>query len=239
MESPAPRTDVRFTPQLLMGLIVIVVGVLFTLDNMGLADAGRYLRYWPLGLIAIGGLKLSQSRGGAGVFAALLFLFAGFWLLMESAAIVTVQLFDLWPMLLVFFGASLVWRGLRSGPVGTSTDANATVSAIAVLGGVNRGNNSSSFRGGDVTAVLGGCVIDLRRAAIDGEAVLDVFAMWGGIELRVPEDWTVISRVMPFLGGFEDKTHPPQGAGAHRLILRGFAIMGGIEVKSGGGAMPR
>jgi hypothetical protein len=56
--------------------------------------------------------------------------------------------------------------------------------------------------------------------------------MWGGIELRVPEDWTVISRVVPVLGGLEDKTRAPQGAGTHRLIVRGFAIMGGIEIKN-------
>jgi predicted membrane protein len=233
MDTTRPETSVRFTPQLLMGLLIILVGVLFTLDNLGIADAGQFLRYWPGGLIAIGAVKLWQARTGTGsAFASLLFIIAGLWLAMESARIVTVTIWDMWPMLLVFFGASMVWRGVRGTPHVASTDANSTLSALAVLGGMNRGNNSRSFRGGDVTAVLGGCVIDLRQAAIDGEAVLDVFAMWGGIELRVPEDWTVISRVIPFLGGVEDKTRAPQEAGTHRLIVRGFAIMGGIEVKN-------
>ena len=47
---------------------------------------------------------------------------------------------------------------------------------------------------------MGGCEIDLRQAAIDGEAVIDVFAIWGGIEIRVPEDWTVVGRVTPAHG---------------------------------------
>jgi predicted membrane protein len=233
MDTTSPETSVRFTPQLLMGLLIIVVGVLFTLDNLGIADAGSYLKYWPVGLIAIGAVKLWQARTGTGsAFAALLFIIAGVWLVMESARVVTVTIWDMWPMLLVFFGVSMVWRGMRGTPQVAPIDANSTLSVLAVLGGMNRGNNSRSFRGGDVTAVLGGCVVDLRQAAIEGEAVLDVFAMWGGIELRVPENWTVISRVIPFLGGVEDKTRAPQEEGTHRLIVRGFAIMGGIEVKN-------
>ena len=103
---------------------------------------------------------------------------------------------------------------------------------MAVLGGVNRGNNSRAFRGGDLTAVMGGCEIDLRQAAIEGEAVIDVFAMWGGIEIRVPENWSVVGRVTPILGGYEDKTRPPRDAGTQRLIVRGMVIMGGVEIKN-------
>jgi predicted membrane protein len=215
-----------------MGLLVILVGVLFTLDNLRLIEADDYLRYWPVGLIAIGALKLWQSRRGSGMFAALVFIGAGTWLLLESARIVTVTLWDLWPMLLVFLGASLVWHGIRGRRERAGMDSSATISGLAVLGGIHRGNNSRVFRGGDLSAILGGCEIDLRQAAIEEEAVLDVFALWGGIEIRVPEEWSVSGRVVPILGGFEDKTRPAQGATAHRLVVRGLAIMGGIEIKN-------
>jgi predicted membrane protein len=232
MIEPDNDRALRLTPQLLMGLIIIAVGALFTLDNLGLVDARHYLRYWPAALILVGTLKVWQSRGGGGTFGGLMFIVAGVWLLLETFRIVTISFADLWPLILVFFGASLVWRGLRGGRERASTDGHSTVSALAVLGGVHRGNNSRAFRGGDLTAVMGGCEIDLRQAAIDGEAVIDVFAMWGGIEIKVPEDWTVASRVVPILGGFEDKTRPQRGAATHRLLIRGFAIMGGIEVKN-------
>lgn len=228
---PAPARP-RLTPQLVMGLLIIVVGVLFTLDNLGIAYAEDYLRYWPAGLIAIGLVKLWQYRDGSGGgFAGVLFVVAGLLLLADSLGLVRVRIGQLWPLLLVFFGASMVWRGIHGRPA-ASTDTTATVSGIAILGGVKRGNNSRGFKGGDLTAIMGGCEIDLRQASIDGEAVIEVFAMWGGIEIRVPEDWTVISRVVPLLGGVEDKTRPPRGATTHRLVLRGFAIMGGIEVKN-------
>jgi len=220
------------TSQLLLGLLVIVVGVLFTLENLGAVDAHDYVRFWPVALIAVGALKLWQSQGGGGAFAGLLFILGGTWLLLESLEIVTVRLRELWPILLVLVGASMVWRGMYGRQERADTDSTATVSAVALLGGINRGNNSPAFRGGDLTAVMGGCVIDLRQAAIDGEAVIDVFVMWGGIEIRVPENWSVSGRVIPILGGYEDKTRPPQGATTHRLVVRGFAIMSGIEIKN-------
>jgi len=215
-----------------MGVLISVVGVLFTLDNLGFIEAGTYLRFWPVALIAVGLMKLWSGGRGASLHG-LIFFFAGVWLLLESLSIVTISLWALWPVLLIIAGGSMVWRGIN-GPAcpREDTDTHSTVNAVAVLGGLNRRNNSRTFRGGDLTAVMGGCQIDLTNAALDGEAVIDVFAMWGGIEIRVPEDWTISGRVTPILGGYEDKTHPPREAATQRLVVRGIVIMGGVEIKN-------
>jgi predicted membrane protein len=229
---PTAEPEIRFTPQLLVGLLIIVAGVLLTLDNLRIIDAAYYLRFWPAGLIAVGMLKIWHAREGlGGSLGGFLFMAVGTWLLLEQTALIRISFWDMWPALLVLFGGFLVWQGMSGPRRRASADTNALVTAVAVLGGVARGNNSAAFRGGDLTAVMGGCELDLRQAAIDGEAVIDVFALWGGIEIRVPEDWTVVSRVTPLLGGVDDKTRPPQGAGRHRLVLRGFVIMAGVEVK--------
>ena len=65
----------------------------------------------------------------------------------------------------------------------------------------------ADFRGGYITAVLGGVDLDLRKARMGSSAaVLDVVAVWGGIELKVPAEWSVEGKVRPIMGGFEDKT---------------------------------
>ena len=233
-ERALPDASFRFTPQLFVGIIVIVVGVLMTLDNLQVLDAARYLRFWPTGLIALGLIKVWNSRDGmGGAFGGFIFVVIGTWLLLEQTALVRVSFWDIWPALLVFFGLFLVWQGL-SGPRPQSAlkDSNSLMCATALLGGVARGNNSSAFRGGELTAMMGGCEIDLRHASIGGEAVFDVFALWGGIEIRVPPDWTVVSRITPILGGVDDKTRPPQGASRHCLVLRGFIVMAGVEIKN-------
>lgn len=221
------------TPQLLIGVIVAGVGVLLTLDNLDVLDADYYLRFWPVALVAIGAVKLWQSRDRqSGAFGGFALIMLGTWLILEQTESLRLGFRDIWPALLVMLGGFLVWQGLSGPRRRASGDANATVSAMALLGSVVRGNNSTAFRGGELTAVMGGCEIDLRHAAIDGEAIIDVFALWGGIEIRVPEDWTVVSRVTPVLGGVDDQTRPPQTASRHRLVLRGLVIMAGAEIKN-------
>jgi predicted membrane protein len=78
---------------------------------------------------------------------------------------------------------------------------------------------------------MGGCELDLRHASIQGEAVLNVFAMWGGIEIKVPEDWVVSMQGTPILGGFSEKTMVSKDT-SKRLVIRGYAIMGGVEVRN-------
>jgi len=220
------------TPHLVLGVFIIAVGLLFTLDNLGIVHAERYLRFWPAALIGIGVLKFAHARDSGGTFGGFLITVAGLWLLLEQTALVRVSFWDLWPMLLVFFGAYLVWQGATGRSGRRPAPQGDTISAFALLGGVARGNNSAQFRGGDITVFMAGCEVDLRQAAIHGDATIDVFAMWGGIEIRVPDDWTVISRVTPILGGLDDKTRPPQGLSKHRLTVRGLAVMGGIEIKN-------
>jgi predicted membrane protein len=79
---------------------------------------------------------------------------------------------------------------------------------------------------------MGGIELDLRAAGTaTGEAVIDVFVMWGGVEIWVPPDWAVSNEVNLLMGGAEDRSTGAQGA-THRLIVRGFVVMGGLEIKT-------
>ncbi|MEO6213294.1 MAG: DUF5668 domain-containing protein [Vicinamibacterales bacterium] len=227
------QPQVPLTPHLMFGLMFIFLGVVFTLDRLDIGRAADYLRYWPAGLILLGLAKLWQVRGGHGnPLGGVIFTAIGSWMLLDTLDLVDRSVLDFWPLMLVFVGGMIVWQGLRGRRERGGADANDTVNAVAILSGVTRGSNSMSFRGGELSAFMGGCEVDLRNAAINGEATIDVFAMWGGIEIRVPENWTIIGQVTPLMGGFEDGTRAPRTATAHRLTVRGMVVMGGVEIKN-------
>ena len=238
--APAPAPSRRRGPtiQMVLGLMVAAVGVLFTLDNLEILDATAYLKYWPVALVLIGLVKLwHASRDGHGWFGGLFILAVGTWMLLEGLVYITIDARDLLPLFLVFIGGYMVWRGFggQRRP-GRLADGHSHFSALAVMGGVGRRSNSQTFQGADITAIMGGCEIDLRQASIapGTEAVIDVFAFWGGIDIKVPEDWIVVTRAIPLMGGVEDKTRTPQPPPAieKRLVISGIVVMGGVVVKN-------
>jgi Domain of unknown function (DUF5668) len=238
----------RFTPRLVVGLSILGLGMLFLLHEVTGASIGRILRFWPVALIVLGSTILWESGWydrkrasgrkqslGWGVF----WILAGSWFLLDSLDWVRFDPWDyFWPILLLALGGSIVWRSLR-GPklalqLPSVADREQLFSAFAILSGNNVRNASQDFHGGEATAIMGGCEIDLREARIAEEAVVEVFALWGGVEIKVPQGWRVVSEALPLLGGYEDNTRRPEtGASAPRLVIKGFAIMGGIEVSNG------
>jgi predicted membrane protein len=233
------RSTVRLSAQLVLGLIVVVLGVIFTLDNLGILYAGDYLIYWPALLLAYGIWKIVTCTTPSGRWWGFFWTFVGAILLLDKLDIIYVTLGDLWPLILILIGMNLILgrrhrhRQFAAGSGVRIADSNSTISGFALLGGFRRTNDSQDFQGGEATAIMGGCELDLRQASIkDGEAVLDLFAFWGGIEVKVPEDWAVVLQGVPILGGFEDKTRPPKGESKKRLIIKGYAVMGGVEIKN-------
>ena len=105
----------------------------------------------------------------------------------------------------------------------------------AIFSGGKRKVVSPDFKGGEVSCIFGGFDIDLRRAGMAGDsAVLVVNAVFGGCDIKVPESWDVVMEISAIFGGCDDKTlHPdPSLPGVKRLILRGSAVFGGIDVKN-------
>jgi predicted membrane protein len=225
------------TPQLVFGLLVCAFGIILLLGNLGFAEARSYLRFWPVALMALGAAKVLQARSLAGTVAGLAWVFLGTWILGWNTGWIQTNVWwalrTYWPALLVFFGLSLVWSTIRRNRGdGAALDSRNEVKALAMLGGVKWASDAPDFQGGEITAVMGGAHLDLRRATLHNRAVIDTFAMWGGIEVVVPDTWAVELRGTPILGGFEDKTRGPLDPNAPRLVVRGIAMMGGVEIKN-------
>lgn len=221
MEDTLNRSAQFGGTKLILGIFFVIHGLLLTADNLGALDAWNILRYWPAVILLIGLYKIWQP--GRLLPGAVLSLI-GASLLAYNAGLMRITVFDFWPLLLIGAGVVIVARatGFEVAPGGSHTLIG-ILSSPKVM--------PAEFAGARAVAFMGGCILDLTEATMpQSPAVIDAFAMWGGIEIFVPETWEVVGEVIPFMGGFEIKA-APIGAPQHRLIVRGTAIMAGMEVK--------
>jgi hypothetical protein len=222
--------------QVVVGLLVVAMGVLFLLDNLGFLNFRHALSFWPLAFIVGGAsLMVSDERRNGRVTGPIL-IGVGIVMLLQRMGFVELSWRIVWPLLLIAAGALIVYRTLGGGRGRVDIDKEgaadgSVIDITAILGGVERRITTPDFRGGEVTALLGGCELDLRTSNILKEAVLNVFAVWGGITIKVPADWTVVLNGTPVMGGFSQKTAPAPD-NAKRLIVTGYAVMGGVDVRN-------
>jgi predicted membrane protein len=169
---------------------------------------------------------MSPSRHGS---SAIVWIVAGIAFLLVTLG--RMSFGGVWALIIFAVGANIAWKAFR--PPAVPRESSSALDIVQFMGGTKTVVTTQDFKGGQATAVMGGCEIDLRSASMpEGRpAVLDTFAFWGGIEIKVPDDWEVVSQGNAVLGGFVNNAHSLPGA-KRRIVVTGLAIMGGVEVKN-------
>jgi predicted membrane protein len=192
------------------GLLIILIGVLFLLGNLGKLDIGEvFSTYWPLILVFIGLWHLIAHEFRSAGFGVILLLIGGFF------------------MLVIFKPRFKLFQ--EKAPEIKEKDLDAFI----IFSGINRRFTTPEFRGGKATALFGGIDLDFTQAGLaDNKATIELTAIFGGIEVLVPNDWEVVVDSSSIFGGVEDKHKavPPAETKA-TLFVRATAMFGGIEVK--------
>lgn len=228
------------SPRLLPALIIIAVGVLFLLGNLNVLDARDWFRYWPTILIAIGLVKLVDSNHSSGRVTGGILMGAGALFLVKTLGLYDLRMRDLWPLFLIGAGLLMLWNraftpwhGAPDSPGGNATPGG-MVNEYAIFGGSDR-KVSGDFRGGNLSTMFGGCELDLRRAGMPGDsAVVELSVIFGGVQIKIPENWIAEVQVVAIFGGVDNKTASPdpRTPGVKRLFIKGAAIFAGVEVKN-------
>lgn len=114
------------------------------------------------------------------------------------------------------------------------TSSSDYLDSVNVFGGSHQTIYSKNFKGGEITAVFGGCDVNLTQADFEGEIVIDVTAIFGGAKIIIPPGWAVKSEVTAIFGGLDDKRSiQPVTDGKHRLIIiKGIAMFGGVDIRN-------
>jgi predicted membrane protein len=220
--------DYRSKKAFYAGAALIVLGGLLLLDQMGFLPE-RWFSFWAAIFFVVGLLKIIQSHEWTGRVWGVLFLLVAAGFELNYMGYAEVRLHKIWPLFIIAGGISMLLRAWGRPP--DQEETSGQINLFNLMGGGEYRVRAKDFRGGYITAFMGGFQLDLTEAAMEGsEATLDVSTVLGGGEIRVPETWAVVVRGSAIAGGYSVKTRETQVE--KTLIIRGLAVLGGVEIRN-------
>lgn len=233
----------RHSPTAISGVIAIIIGGLFLLDHAGYVHIGSIWRFWPLILVFLGlrgliwpesgcryGVQGATARGvtiGSGIT----FIWG---VILLGASFGYIAWTSMWAWFLICLGLLLVWESYRPRPEPLPVTTG-VLRPESVFSSIQKTITDQNFTSGQASAIFGSVELDFLQATMAGDsAVIELNAVFGSIEVRVPMNWVVAIEAGAVFGACENHTRGPiPNAGPVKtLIVRGGAVFGSIEIKN-------
>ena len=245
MKKVKSRTKIDFAG---FALICITIGLLFLGRNTEFISEQVFSVFisWQMLLILIGLYSISH-RGY--MFGLLIAGIGTFYLipLLTGAGKEWVSVY--WPLIFVFLGLLLLIRLIvpckkHKILLHFGKSINVETNSKTEDGFVYSNNSFSAtkhvvmdevFKGAKINNNFGSVELDLRRTTIQqGNTYIDVDSSFGGIEIRVPENWLILTELSSTVSGVSDDRHKSdRNVGSdYKLILRGSLSFSGIEIRN-------
>ena len=213
-----------------LGVALVTFGILLLLNQTEVLDIGNPVRWIPSIVIALGVWALVSSRF-RNLWGPLILIGVGGGV---QVAVLSGQLWGtLWPVALIVAGLVIVFRAVPARRR-TRNSTDGRIQVFSAFWGTEHDCGATDLRDGQITVAFGGADIDLRNARISTPpAVFDVLVMFGGVDIRVPDDWRVQIEALGLFGGSEDSRRSGSSSSeAKLLIVRGLVLFGGLEIKT-------
>lgn len=221
--------------KILWGLLLIAVGAIFALNAAGIADIDVFFDgWWTLFIIIPCGIGIFNEQDKMGNLIGLLI---GVFLLLCCQDVLSFGM--LWkmivPAIIILVGIKLLFGGLFGNKANEmlkdmKASGNNPKSGNAMFSGQNMNFDGEVFEGAELNAVFGGIKCDLRKAIIEKDCAINVSAIFGGIDILVPENVNVKVNTTAVFGGVSDK-RKNNNANSVTIYISGTCLFGGVDIK--------
>ena len=224
------------TGKILWGVALIAIGGIFALNAFGITHIEIFFDgWWTLFIIVpcfIGIFSEREKTGniiglGIGVFLLLCCQnVLGFDMLWKLAI----------PAIIVIIGLKLILGAIFGDKatkmiVASRQNGNDVKTGCATFSGHDMNFEGEKFDGAELNAVFGGVKCDLRHAIIEKDCAITASAIFGGIDIYLPDNVNVKISSNSIFGGVSEEKHRPYVEGAVTVYINATCIFGGAEIK--------
>ena len=228
---------VKNMKNIIYGLILIALGVIFGLNALGYTQINIFFDGWWTLLIIVPCL-LGLFRG-VDVWGNLAGISVGTVMLLVCQDVLTLE--TVWklilPVALVCVGVYLIFKDTFNSKAAKrirELNNNAAASqkgAYAAFSSQNISFAGETFSGIDLTAAFGGVKCDLLYATVAQDCVINASATFGGIDIIMPPNVNVVVRSNSLFGGVSKKRSFPPIVGAPTVFVNARCLFAGVDIK--------
>lgn len=221
------------------GTLLLIIGTFYLLYNFNALPfvVPSYVFSWQMAVILAGVYLLYKSF----LKGFLIIAIGTYFILPLTGMIQPINIEKMWPALLILIGALILFgsgfkKKNKKNITFMKTSLNEELFEITtIMGGDSRQLSSYDFKGGKITAIMGGVELDMTNCYLSKEGcIIDLSVVMGGISLKISREWNIKSEITPIMSGIEDEDQYSDNVHidpAATIILRGSVVMGGIEIK--------
>lgn len=219
---------------IIWGIILILAGVVVALNTLSITNIDIFFEgWWTLFIIVPCAIGLFNEHDKTGN---LIGLVIGVCLFLGCRDVLNFDL--IWkllvPFIIVCIGLRMVFKGILGNKdiemvKKLKQDGKNIRRGIAAFSGCDINYDNEVFEGAQLTALFGGVECNLKNAIIDKDCVISASAIFGGIDIIVPDNVNVKINSNCIFGGIENKAAFHQDAPT--IYITGNCVFGGMEIK--------
>ncbi|MBR2725967.1 hypothetical protein IKE87_01735 [Candidatus Saccharibacteria bacterium] len=223
---------------IIWGIAIAALGIIFGGNALGLFSLDIFFDgWWTLFIIVPSVVSFFTDKDK---LMSLSFIATGVLLLLAAQNVFSYEI--AWKVILAVFlvavGLSIIFKSLfhsKNDPevakkIEDLKNDKIMDSQVAVFSGADRVYRDEVFNGANLSAVFGGVNLDLRGAKFKKDTVIKVFAAFGGIDIKVPEDARVELKSGFIFGGISDDRKSIAEKGKYTIYVDAAGAFGGVTI---------
>jgi len=219
---------------IVLGVIFIILGAIIGLNTLGITDINLFFRgWWTLFIIIPCLIDLLKNKNKTGDIIGIVI---GLFLLLAAQGIINLSLLFklLLPTILIIVGVSFLGKEYFSKEITSKINKlnkDKQKDYFATFSSEKISIDNEIFEGADLSAVFGGIDIDLSKAKISKDIIINVSAVFGGIKIILPKDVIVKVKSTSIFGGVDNKHENSNIEKIPTIYVNATCVFGGTEIK--------
>ncbi len=222
--------------RILWGIALVLLGVVLALKALNIVNFDIFFNgWWTLIIIIPCLIGLISDKDKT---ASLIGLIIGVLLLLACQGFIGFDM--LWkllvPAIIILVGVRLIFGSFfnkRSAEVRKKLKEKGETlkSYNAVFSGQDIKAEGEVFMGAELNAIFGGITLDLSSKIIGYDCVINASAIFGGIDIILPDGVNVKVNSNSVFGGISNKRNKANVENAVTVYINGTCMFGGIDIK--------